>query len=99
MRAMPVVVMKPGRHLRVALLRVLIGTGIDPFAEGGLDEAFGFPVGARCVGASEVMAQAEFEASLTESPGAVAVAVVGEQPANGNAQRGVIGHRRVKKSN
>ena len=45
MGAMPVVVMKPRRHLRVTLLGVLIGAGIDPFAEGGLDEAFGFAVG------------------------------------------------------
>jgi len=99
MRAMPVVVMKPRRHLRVTLLGVLIRAGIDPFAEGGLDEAFGFPVGARCVRARKVMAKAELQTSLAESARAVAVAVIGEQPADANAQSGVIGHGSVKKSN
>src|SRR5712664_4792178 len=89
--------MKPRRHLRVTLLGVLIRAGVNPFAEGGLDEAFSFPVGARCVGARKVMAKAELQASLAESARAVAVAVVGEQPAN--AQSGVIGHGSVKKSN
>ncbi len=99
MGAMPVVVMKPRRHLRVTLLGVLIGAGIDPFAEGGLDEAFGFAVGARCVGARKVMANAELQAGLAESARAVAMAVIGEQPANANTQSGVIGHSSAKKSN
>ena len=88
MRTMPVVVMEPRRHLCVPLLGVLVRAGVDPFAESGLDEAFGFPVGARSVRPSEVMAQSELQASLAKSGGAIAVAVVGEQPANGNAQSG-----------
>src|SRR5438552_16186083 len=98
MGAMPVLVMKPRRHLRVTLLGVLIGAGIDPFAEGGLDEAFGCAVGARCVGARKVMANAELQAGLAESARAVAMAVIGEQPASANTQSGVIGHSSVKKS-
>src|SRR5271157_4792070 len=99
MRAMPVVVMKPESHLPVALLGVLIRAGIDPFAEGGLDEALGFAVGAGCVRASEAMAQAKLKAGLAESARAVAVAVIGEQPANGNTQRGVIGCGGAQESN
>jgi len=99
MRAMPVVMMQPRGHLRVPLLGVLIRAGIDPFAEGGLDEAFGFPVGAGSIRPSEAMAQTELQASLAESVRAVAMAVIGEQPADANAQGSVIGHGRMKKSN
>jgi hypothetical protein len=45
------------------------------------------------------MAKAELQTSLAESARAVAVAVIGEQPADANAQGGVIGHGSVKKSN
>jgi hypothetical protein len=45
------------------------------------------------------MAKAELQASLAENARAVAMAVIGEQPANANAQSGVIGHGSVKKSN
>src|SRR5438874_13621940 len=91
MGAMPVVVMKPRRHLRVTLLGVLIGAGIDPFAEGGLDEAFGFAVGARCVGAGKVMANAELQAGLVESARAVAMAVIGDRKSVVEGKRGGVG--------
>ncbi len=64
-----------------------------------MDEAFGFPIGAGSIRPSEAMAQAELQASLAESVRAIATAVIGEQPANANAQGGVIGHGSVKKSN
>jgi hypothetical protein len=60
MRPVPVVVVKPGKKLVMALLRVQIGPGISPFAESGLDETFGFAVGARGIGTSEVVAQPQF---------------------------------------
>ena len=47
MRAVPVVVVQPGKKLVVALLGVLIKTGINPFAKSSLDKSFGFTVGAR----------------------------------------------------
>ena len=56
-----------------------------------MDEAFGFAVGARSVGAGKVMPKAELQTSLAESARAVAVAVIGEQPTDANAQSGVIG--------
>ena len=91
MRTMPVVVMKPGEHVVIALARGLIRAGIDPLPKSSLDKALGLAIGARGIGASEVVAQAELNTSLAEGMGAVAVAVVGEQAADANAQRGVIG--------
>src|SRR6267142_6321076 len=86
MRPVPVVVVQPGKKLVVALLGVLIETGIGPFAESGLDKSFGFTVGARGVRTGEVMAQAELNHRCVESMGAIAVTVVGEQATNGDAQ-------------
>ena len=86
MRPVPVVVVKPGKKLVMALLRVLIGAGVSPFAESGLDETFGFAVGARGVGTSEVVAQTQFNHGSVESVGAITVTVIGEQAADGNAQ-------------
>jgi hypothetical protein len=72
MRPVPVVMVKPGKELVVALLRVLIEGGVGPFAKNGLDKSFGFTVGARGVRAGEVMAQAELKHSCVESVGAIA---------------------------
>jgi hypothetical protein len=47
MTAVPVVVVKPGRELSVAFLGVEVGADVDPLTKGGLDEPFGFAVGAR----------------------------------------------------
>lgn len=90
MRSVPVVVVKPGKKLVVALLGVLIKAGIGPFAKSSLDKAFGFTVGAWGVGTGEVMAQAEFNHSRVKSVRAIAVTVIGEQATNGDAQSGVV---------
>jgi hypothetical protein len=55
MRAVPVVVVKPGKKVFMALFRVLIQAGISPFAQGGLNEAFGFAVGAWSIRTSEAV--------------------------------------------
>jgi hypothetical protein len=55
MRPMPVLVMEPGQELVMALLRILIGARVSRFAKSGLDKSFGFVVGTRGVGTSEVM--------------------------------------------
>ena len=78
MRTMPVVVMKPGKKMFVTVLRVFIQAGIGPFTQSGLNEAFGFAVGARGIGASEVMAQTKFQHGGVKSARTVAVTVVGE---------------------
>ena len=77
----------------MALLRVLVRTGVSPFAQSGLDESFGFAVGARSVRTGEVMAQAQLHHGGVESAGTIAVTVVGEQAANGDAQGGVVSNR------
>lgn len=43
--------MQPGIELLFAFGRVLVGAGVGPFAEGGLNEAFGVAIGAWRVGA------------------------------------------------
>ena len=93
MRPVPVVMVKPGKELVVALLGVLIQAGIGPFAKSGLDKSFGFTVGARGVGTGEVMAQAELNNSRVESVGAIAVTVVGEQATDRDAESGVVSNR------
>jgi len=46
MGTMPVVLMQPGIELGLTLAGVLIDAGVGPFPQRGLDEAFGFAVGA-----------------------------------------------------
>jgi hypothetical protein len=82
-------VLKPGEQLQVAFLGVGPVANISPFAEGSLDEAFGFSVGARGVGPSEAVANAESSAGVTEPVGAIATSVVGKQGANGDAVLGI----------
>ena len=60
-----------GRELLVAFFGVGPVAGIGPFAESGLDEAFGFAVGARGIGTSEAVANAELSAAVAELVGAI----------------------------
>src|SRR6185437_301786 len=78
MRTVPVVVVKPGQKMFLTVLRVSIQAGVGPFAQGGLNEAFGFAVGARGIRTSEVMAQTKFHYGGVKSARTVAVTVVGE---------------------
>ena len=72
---------------------------VGPLAQGGLNEAFGLAVGARGVRAGEVVADAEFGASMVEQVGAVAVSVVGEQAANEDAVLGIESHGGAQEGN
>lgn len=67
--------------------------GVGPFAQRGLDEAFGLSIGLVRVGSREDMAQAEGFAGLPEGFGAVARAVVGHDAFDLDAEPGVIGQR------
>jgi hypothetical protein len=51
--------------------------GVDPFAEAGLDEAFGFAVGARCIGSGAEVAPAGGADRGGEIARAIGIAVVG----------------------
>ena len=69
---------------------MLIGAGIGPFPERGLDEAFGLAVGAWGVGAGEAVFDVLTEESAAKGPITVATSVVGQQAANGDAEAGVM---------
>src|SRR5258707_10669324 len=75
----------------IAFFRVEVVANVGPFAQGGLDEAFRFAIGAGSVRAGEAVLDTELEAGGAELSGAIAGAVVGEQAANGDAVPGVEG--------
>jgi hypothetical protein len=56
---MPIVAMEPVGQLGGPLVRVLIGTGIGPFAKRSLDEALSFSIGLRSVWPGEDLTKAE----------------------------------------
>jgi hypothetical protein len=68
MRAVPVVVVKPRKKMFLTVLRVLIQAGVCPFTQGGLDEAFGFAVGAWPVDAGVAALDLEALAGLEPRP-------------------------------
>src|SRR5579862_1174160 len=69
---------------------MVVGGGIGPFPEEGLDKAFGFAVGAGTIGPGETLANAEFGADLTESMRAITTAVVAEHALDADPESGVI---------
>lgn len=71
---------------------------IGPFAERGLDKAFGFAVGAGRIGTSEAVANAELGAVVAEQVRAIATTVVGEQAANADAVLGIKSHGVLEES-
>src|SRR5208337_3115906 len=75
----------------IAFIGVEVMANVGPLAQRGLDEAFGFAVGARSVGTGEAVLNAELEAGGAELSGAIAGTVVGEQAADGDAVLGVEG--------
>ena len=92
MRAVPVVAMEPDRQLRASLFGVLVSDSIGPFAQRGLDEAFGLAIGLWRVRPREDMAQAEGFAGFSKSLRAIARAVVGHDTFEPYAEFRVIGH-------
>ena len=95
MRTVEVVRLEPGRELLISFFRVDVVADVSPLAESGLDEALGFAVGARGVGTGKTMADAELLTGGTKTMGAVAMAVVGEQAANGDAVLGIKSNGRA----
>jgi hypothetical protein len=75
-RSVPVVVVKEAGEISGAHRGVLVGASVSPFAQAGLDKAFGFAIGARSVRRSQEMAQAEALAGLGKELGDVAGAIV-----------------------
>ena len=91
MRTVEVVVLEPWGEMLIAFFGVEVMANVGPLAQGGLDEAFGFAIGARSVRTSEAVLDSELEAGGAELAGAIAGAVVGEQAADGNAVLSVKG--------
>lgn len=58
--------------------------GVGPFAQGRLDEALRFAVGARRVGPGEAVVDSELRARRSKKVRAIGVAVVGEQAPDGD---------------
>src|SRR5437899_3332555 len=95
MRAGEIVVVEPGGELLIALFGVGVVADIGPLTQSGLNETFGFAVGAGSVRAGEAMADVEFFAGGAKAMGTIARSVVGEQAANGNAVLGIEGEAGV----
>jgi hypothetical protein len=85
MRTLVVVVVSPRSEGEVALIGIGPVSGVGPFAQSSLDEAFGFAVCLRRVRSSTTVFDAHLETSLAKLVGAIAAAVVGEQSADGDA--------------
>src|SRR5579862_5368082 len=85
-RAVPVVGVDPGFEMGEALGGILVEPGVGPFTDGGLDEAFGFAVGARSVDARANVFELKIAAGLSEEVGVKAGTVIGHDAANGDAQ-------------
>ena len=70
-----------------------IGPSIGPAAEKGLDEAFGFSIGARAVGACSEVTETESSAGRSKTARAVARAVIGHDASDWDAMGAVPSHQ------
>src|SRR2546423_2868508 len=89
---MPVVLMDPGSEMAQAMGGVLIKAGIGPLADGGLDEALGFAIGAWGVDAGADGLDVQLAAGLGEAPRTEAGTVVGHDASNGDVQAQEVSH-------
>ena len=83
---MPIVSVQPTGEVLAALAGVVVGACVGPFAQRGLDEAFGFAVGSRGIGSGADMAQFQSSAQFCEVFRAVAGAVVGHDAGEGDSE-------------
>src|SRR3989304_3922162 len=90
-RAMPVVSVQPDWELFGSTIRVRVGRSIGPFAQRGLNEAFGLAVGLGRVGPGADVLEVEIAAGVAEVEGSVAGAVVGHDPFEGEGEALVVG--------
>jgi len=86
MLAVEVVVMQPWVELGLSFQRVLVGACVGPLAQGGLDEAFGFAVGAWGVRPGEAVLDSLLQQRVSEAVVAVAWPVVGEHTLDREAE-------------
>src|ERR1017187_7723039 len=89
---MPVVLVDPRSQMAKPFGGVLVETGVGPLANGSLDEAFGFTIGARSVNASAGVSELQIAAGLGKEGGAEARTVVGHDAPDLDAEVGEVGH-------
>src|ERR1035438_1106261 len=89
---MPVVLVDPRSQMAKPFGGVLVETGVGPLANGSLDEAFGFAIGARSVNASAGVSELQIAAGLGKEGGAEARTVVGHDAPDLDAEVGEVGH-------
>ena len=89
-RSMPVVLMDPRGEMTKALGGVLVDASIGPFADGGLNETFGFAIGLGGVDASADVFDLELTADLGEQQGAEAGPVVSHDATDVDAEAGEV---------
>src|SRR5205823_11838252 len=92
MWTVPVIAMQPLRQIGTSFTRMSIGTPVGPFAQGSLDEALGFSVGARRVD----MPQAPTSTHRIKWQRAKHLGVVGHDAANPYAQVAVVARGMVE---
>jgi hypothetical protein len=98
MRAMAVVLVKPAGQVLSALIGVIVGPGVSPFPQRGLDEPLGFAIGARSIRPGATMANAVLSAEATKGVRLIAGAVVGEHGADADAELSIPGECGLEES-
>src|ERR1700761_2109210 len=82
MWSMPVVLVSPWLQVLEPMGGVFVASGVGPFSEGSLDEAFGFAVGLGAVGSGAAVADGQCGAGAAELQTVEAWTVVGEHAAD-----------------
>ena len=81
--------MHPWGELLVAFFGIGVVASVSPLAYSSLNEGFGCAIGARCVGPSKTVADAQFLTGSAKAMRAITMSVVGEQTVNGDAVPGI----------
>ena len=84
--------LEPGQQVQVAFLGVGPVASVGPFAQRGLDEAFGFAIGTWGVGSGKAVTKAELGTGVAKLVCTIAAAVIGEQSADADAVLGIEVH-------
>src|SRR5437763_14824044 len=96
MWTVPVIAMQPLRQIGTSFTRMPIATPIGPFAQGSLDEALGFSVGAGRIELGKDMPQAPASTHRIKWQRAKHLSVVGHDAANPYAQVAVVARGMVE---
>lgn len=98
MRSVPVVVVEPARQMLGAIGCGSKGSAIGPFAQGGLNEAFGLAIGLGSIGLSLNVFNAELPAGFGKELGAETGAVVGHESLHPHTKVLIVGQSLAQES-